>query len=47
MMIICVMGTCFVGYWDHMHGYSVVEVGRCKTALSWVVIGYSGECGYS
>ena len=41
------MGTCVVGYWDRVHGYSVVEVDSCKTALRWVVVGNSGECGYS
>ena len=33
-----VMGTCWVGYWAHMYGYSVVEGDSCKTALSWVVV---------
>ena len=47
MIIIYVMGTCFVGYLDHMYWYSVVEVDSYKTALSWVVVGNSGECGYS
>ena len=33
--------------WDRVRGYSVVEVDSCKTALRWVVVGNSGECGYS
>ena len=41
MIIIYVMGTCFVGYWDHMFGFSVVEVYSCTTALRWVFVGNS------
>ena len=41
MMIICAMGTCFVGYWNHVYGYSVVECDSCNTALSWMVVGNS------
>ena len=39
--MIYVMGTCWVGYWANMYGYSAVEGDSCKTSLSWVVVGRS------